>query len=90
MNRLNPTVVFLMTMVLVLVALFVPGPVGGVLLMAGVVETTPADLWRGAAEYPWGGTVDGLLGSATEALRAATADSLASAVSGAPADSLTP
>jgi hypothetical protein len=61
-----------------------------VLLMAGVVETTPADLWRGAAEYPWGETLGGLLGSATEALRVAPVDSLAPAVSGAAADSLTP
>ena len=61
-----------------------------VLLMAGVVETTPADLWRGAAEFPWGETLDGFLGSATEALRAAPADSLTSAIGGAPADSLTP
>ncbi|MFE9206281.1 DUF6703 family protein [Micromonospora sp. NPDC007230] len=32
--RLNPTAVFLATLVLVLVALFAPGPVGGVLLLA--------------------------------------------------------
>ncbi|MFE9652526.1 DUF6703 family protein [Micromonospora sp. NPDC006431] len=32
--RLNPTAVFLATLVLVLVALFTPGPVGGVLLLA--------------------------------------------------------
>jgi hypothetical protein len=32
-NRLNPTVVFLVACVLVLVALFVPGAVGGVLLL---------------------------------------------------------
>jgi energy-coupling factor transporter transmembrane protein EcfT len=33
MNRLNPTGVFLATIVLVLVALFIPGPVGAVLLL---------------------------------------------------------
>lgn len=32
--RLNATAVFLATLVLVLVALFAPGPVGGVLLLA--------------------------------------------------------
>jgi hypothetical protein len=32
-NRLNPTVLFLVATVLVLIALFVPGPVGGVLLL---------------------------------------------------------
>ncbi|MCW3816754.1 hypothetical protein ONA91_20115 [Micromonospora sp. DR5-3] len=32
--RLNPTAVFLATLALVLVALFAPGPVGGVLLLA--------------------------------------------------------
>ena len=32
--RLNPTTVFLATLVLVLVALFAPGPVGGLLLLA--------------------------------------------------------
>ncbi|MFG3690856.1 DUF6703 family protein [Micromonospora sp. NPDC047740] len=32
--RLNPTAVFLATLVLVLVALFTPGAVGGVLLLA--------------------------------------------------------
>ncbi|SCG50064.1 DUF6703 family protein [Micromonospora coxensis] len=32
--RANPTSVFLATLVLVLVALFAPGPVGGVLLLA--------------------------------------------------------
>ncbi|SBT49462.1 DUF6703 family protein [Micromonospora narathiwatensis] len=32
--RLNPTAVFLATLVLVLVALFAPGPAGGVLLLA--------------------------------------------------------
>jgi hypothetical protein len=31
--RLNPTTVFLATLALVLVALFTPGPVGGVLLL---------------------------------------------------------
>ena len=61
-----------------------------VLLMTGAVETTPADLWREAAAYPWGERLGGLLGSATEALRAAPADSLAPAVSEAAADSLTP
>ena len=38
--RLNPTTVFLATLVLVLVALFAPGPVGGLLLLvlvAGLV-----------------------------------------------------
>ena len=33
MNRLNPTAVFLVGLVVVLVALFAPGPVGGVLLL---------------------------------------------------------
>ncbi|MEU6207132.1 DUF6703 family protein [Micromonospora musae] len=32
--RVNPTAVFLITLALVLVALFAPGPVGGVLLLA--------------------------------------------------------
>jgi uncharacterized protein DUF6703 len=32
-NRVNPTVVFLACTALVLVALFVPGPLGGVLLL---------------------------------------------------------
>jgi hypothetical protein len=32
-NKLNPTVVFLVGTVIVLVALFVPGTVGGVLLL---------------------------------------------------------
>ncbi|MEU5567390.1 DUF6703 family protein [Micromonospora musae] len=32
--RVNPTAVFLVTLALVLVALFAPGPVGGVLLLA--------------------------------------------------------
>ncbi|SCG60676.1 DUF6703 family protein [Micromonospora inositola] len=32
--RVNPTTVFLATLVLVLVALFAPGPVGGLLLLA--------------------------------------------------------
>ncbi|WBB66969.1 DUF6703 family protein [Micromonospora sp. WMMD812] len=32
--RANPTAVFLATLALVLVALFTPGPVGGVLLLA--------------------------------------------------------
>ncbi|MEU1886956.1 DUF6703 family protein [Micromonospora sp. WMMD987] len=32
--RVNPTSVFLATLALVLVALFAPGPVGGVLLLA--------------------------------------------------------
>ena len=33
MKRPNPTVVFLVATVLVLIALFVPGPVGGVVLL---------------------------------------------------------
>lgn len=33
LSRLNPTVVFLATLVLVLVGLFAPGPVGGGLLL---------------------------------------------------------
>ena len=33
MNKLNPTVVFLVGTVIVLVALFVPGALGGVLLL---------------------------------------------------------
>jgi hypothetical protein len=33
MNRLSPTAVFLITIALVLGALFVPGPVGAVLLL---------------------------------------------------------
>ena len=33
MKNVNPTVVFLVGTVIVLVALFVPGPVGGVLLL---------------------------------------------------------
>jgi hypothetical protein len=32
-NRLNPTAVFLASTIVVLAALFVPGPVGGVLLL---------------------------------------------------------
>ncbi|MGC1213196.1 MAG: DUF6703 family protein [Micromonospora sp.] len=34
LGRLNPTTVFLATLVLVLVALFAPGPVGGLVLLA--------------------------------------------------------
>jgi hypothetical protein len=33
MNRLNPTVVFLVGTVIVLAALFLPGPIGGVILL---------------------------------------------------------
>ena len=33
MNRLNPTAVFLVGLVVVFVALFAPGPIGGVLLL---------------------------------------------------------
>ncbi|MGR6321493.1 hypothetical protein Q2K19_18270 [Micromonospora soli] len=46
--RLNPTVVFLATLVLVLVALFAPGPAGGVVLLllaAGLV-------WLMAVTWP--------------------------------------
>ena len=61
-----------------------------VLLMVGAVETTPADLWRAAAQYPWKETLDGLLGVATEAPSATPADSLATAASGVAPDSLSP
>ncbi|MCI4062128.1 hypothetical protein MRQ36_05935 [Micromonospora sp. R77] len=46
--RVNPTTVFLATLVLVLVAFFAPGPVGGVLLLvlaAGLV-------WLMATTWP--------------------------------------
>ena len=47
MNRLNPTVVFLVGTVVVLAALFVPGPVGGVmlLLVAGFAAVMTAATW---------------------------------------------
>jgi hypothetical protein len=46
-NRLNPTVVFLVATVLVLVALFVPGLFGGVLLLivAAVAALLLAASW---------------------------------------------
>ena len=48
-----------------------------VLLVTGVVETTPADLWRGVAEYPWRETIDGLLGPTTGAPGGVPPDSAA-------------
>ena len=47
MNRLNPTVVFLVGTVVVLAALFVPGSVGGVmlLLVAGVAAVMTTATW---------------------------------------------
>jgi hypothetical protein len=47
MNRLNPTVVFLVGTVVVLAALFVPGPVGGVLLLlvAGLAAVMTMAIW---------------------------------------------
>jgi hypothetical protein len=47
MNRLNPTVVFLVSTVVVLAALFVPGQVGGVmlLLVAGVAAVLTMATW---------------------------------------------
>ncbi|TDC72263.1 hypothetical protein E1193_28115 [Micromonospora sp. KC606] len=46
--RANPTSVFLATLVLVLVAFFAPGPVGGVLLLA----LAAALAWLAAATWP--------------------------------------
>jgi|RhiMethySRZTD1v2_1073278.scaffolds.fasta_scaffold05761_12 hypothetical protein len=47
MNRLNPTVVFLVGTVVVLAALFLPGPVGGVilLLVAAVAAVMTIAMW---------------------------------------------
>jgi hypothetical protein len=47
MNRLNPTAVFLVGTVVVLAALFVPGPVGGVmlLLIAGAAAVMTMATW---------------------------------------------
>ena len=45
MKNVNPTVVFLVGTVIVLVALFVPGPVGGVLLL--LVDAAAAALLMG-------------------------------------------
>ena len=47
MNRLNPTVVFLVGTVIVLAALFLPGPIGGVilLLVAAVAAVLTAGAW---------------------------------------------
>ncbi len=47
-SRLNPTVVFLIAAALVLVALFVPGPVGGVLLLlvAAVATALLVGAWE--------------------------------------------
>ena len=47
-----------------------------VLLMTGVVETSPGDLWRGVVEYPWGDTLGRLLGPAAEPAAGAPADSV--------------
>ncbi|TDC30945.1 hypothetical protein E1211_23345 [Micromonospora sp. 15K316] len=45
--RVNPTAVFLVTLALVLAALFAPGPVGGVLLLAlaGALVALFATTW---------------------------------------------
>jgi hypothetical protein len=47
MNRLNPTVVFLVGTLVVLAALFLPGPVGGVilLLVAAVAAVMTIAMW---------------------------------------------
>jgi len=47
MNRLNPTVVFLVGTVVVLAALFLPGPVGGVILLvvAAVAAVMTIAMW---------------------------------------------
>jgi hypothetical protein len=47
MNRLNPTVVFLVGTLVVLAALFLPGPVGGVilLLVAVVAAAMTIAMW---------------------------------------------
>jgi hypothetical protein len=47
-NKLNPTVVFLVGTVIVLAALFVPGPVGGVLLLlvAAVAAAVLMGTWN--------------------------------------------
>ena len=47
MDRLNPTVVFLVGTVVVLAALFLPGPIGGVilLLVAFVAAVMTASIW---------------------------------------------
>ena len=47
MNRLNPTVVFLVGTVVVLAALFLPGPIGGVilLLVAAVAAVMTIAMW---------------------------------------------
>ncbi|MFI7607939.1 hypothetical protein ACIBTV_22750 [Micromonospora sp. NPDC049366] len=46
--RANPTAVFLITLVLVLIALFAPGPVGGALLLAlaAALIALLATTWR--------------------------------------------
>jgi len=48
MNRLNPTVVFLVGTVVVLAALFLPGPIGGVilLLVAAVAAVMTMATWN--------------------------------------------
>ena len=46
-----------------------------VLLLIGVVETTPADLWRAVVEYPWGERLGQLLDRATGPAAAVPADS---------------
>jgi hypothetical protein len=46
-NRLNPTAVFLVGTVIVLAALFLPGPIGGVMLLAvaAVAAVMTAGTW---------------------------------------------
>ena len=46
-QRVNPTVVFLVSLVLVIAALFIPGPVGGVLLLlvAGLAAFLLVTTW---------------------------------------------
>ncbi|MDP9791595.1 uncharacterized membrane protein (UPF0136 family) [Catenuloplanes nepalensis] len=48
MSRLNPTGVFLATLLVVLLGLLIPGPAGGVLLalLAAAVITLAAAVWR--------------------------------------------
>jgi hypothetical protein len=46
-QRVNPTVIFLVSLVLVIAALFIPGPVGGVLLLvvAGAAAVLLVTTW---------------------------------------------
>lgn len=48
LSRLNPTGVFLATLLVVLLGLLIPGPAGGVilLLLAGAVTTLAALSWQ--------------------------------------------